>query len=100
MLFSDRNPKSRKRDAKFDGWLQKMQAKAKKLRTLDRQNQKEHAKVSKELLAMLDAAGGEQERQDLLDAIRNDMIQNHNFTADDAERALANALGKSKRLKI
>jgi len=77
-----------------------MQSKAHKLRTLDRQNLREHAKVLKELRSMLDGAGCEQERQDFLNAIRNDMIQNHDFTADDADRALAIALGKYKRSKI
>ena len=100
MFFGDKNPKTRKREAQFDGFLQKMQAKATKLRTIDRQNQREHAKVSSELRALLKAAGGEEEKQELLNAIREEMIQKHNFTAEDADKALATFMGKYKRLKI
>jgi hypothetical protein len=100
MLFGDRNPKSRKRDTKFDGRLQEMQAKATKLRTIDRQNQREHAKLSSELRAMLKAAAGVQEKQDLLNAIREEMIQKHNYSAEDADKALAIFMGKYKRMKI
>jgi hypothetical protein len=100
MLFGDRVPKSKKRDKEFDGRLQEMQANATRLRTMDRQHQKEHARVSSELRAMLKAAGGEQEKQALLNAIRNEMIQNHNYTSEDADKALANVMGKYRRMNI